>query len=391
MSRFLLVSLPLSGHVNPIAAVADELRARGHEVAWAGSESFLRPVLGPDATIYPIPLRLHRGQGDLGAAAIRSRWAGYVVPHARYTLDAIDRAAREFRPDVLGVDQHAVAGALVAHRHGLPWASLAPTSMELGRPYRQALPAVESWIHAHLDGLWRHAGLPGDPPHDLRFSPYLVISFSSAALARPDLPDHRGRRLALVGACVGARRAGPEFPVGLLDPGRRHVLVTVGTLAMDHAEAFYQRMVAALAPLHDRLQAIVVTPDGTLPGPVPPHVLPTPRIALPQLLPHLDAVVSHGGLNTVCETLGHGIPLVVAPVKDDQGINAAQVAAAGAGRRVSFFRSRPDELRAALLDVLDEPAYRAAAARVRTSLEAAGGAAAAADHLADLAAAGGRP
>ncbi|GAA1742948.1 glycosyltransferase [Luedemannella helvata] len=385
-----MLSLPLSGHVNPIAAVADELRARGHEVAWAGSESFLRPALGPDATIYPIPLRLHRGQGDLGIAAIRSRWAGYVVPHAKYTLDAIDAAVRDFAPDAIGVDQHAVAGALVANRHNLPWASLAPTSMELGRPYRTALPAVEAWIQQHLAGLWRHAGLPGQPPYDLRFSPYLVIAFTTAALARPDLPEHSGRALALVGPAVGARRAGPDFPVERLDPGRRTVLVTVGTLAMDHAAVFYQRMVAALAPLGERLQAIVVTPDGTLPGDVPAHVMPTPRVALPRLLPHVDAVVSHGGLNTVCETLHHGIPLLVAPVKDDQGINAAQVEAAGAGRRVSFFRARPDALRAALLDVLDRPAYRAAAARVGASFEAAGGAVAAAGHLATLAAAGGR-
>jgi MGT family glycosyltransferase len=385
VSRFLFVSLPLSGHVHPIAAVADALRERGHDVAWAGSESFLRPVLGPDATIFPIPLRLHRGQGDLGMAAVRSRWAGYIVPHARYTLDAIDRAVREFRPDLLGVDQHAVAGALVAHRHALPWASLAPTSKELTLPYR-ALPAVEAWIGGHLAQLWRHAGLPGDPPHDLRFSPHLVVAFTTAALTGTVTA---APTVALVGPAIGARRGATPFPAERLDPARRHVLVTVGTLAMDHAADFYQRMAAALAPLGDRLQAIVVTPDGTLPGGQPDHVLPTAKVALPELLPHIDAVVSHGGLNTVCETLSHAIPLVVAPVKDDQPINARQVVAAGAGRRVRFFRSRPDELRATLLDVLDDPALRVGAERVRASFASAGGAAAGARHLSALVNTGG--
>src|SRR5258708_21642539 len=92
------------------------------------------------------------------------------------------------------------------------------------------------------------------------------------------------------------------------------------------------------------------------------------------LLPRLDAVVGHGGLNTVCEALAHGVPLVIAPVKGDQPINAAQVAAAGAGLRVSFARVRPEKLREALTTVLDDPAHRQAAGRVRESVVEAGGA-----------------
>ncbi|MFD0634038.1 hypothetical protein ACFQ9X_23250 [Catenulispora yoronensis] len=42
MSRFLFVSLPLTGHVNPMAAVAKTLSAQGHDVAWAGSS----PICG---------------------------------------------------------------------------------------------------------------------------------------------------------------------------------------------------------------------------------------------------------------------------------------------------------------------------------------------------------
>jgi UDP:flavonoid glycosyltransferase YjiC (YdhE family) len=74
----------------------------------------------------------------------------------------------------------------------------------------------------------------------------------------------------------------------------------------------------------------------------------------------------------------------VAPIKGDQPINAEQVVAAGAGRRVSFVRSRPEALRAALLDVLDRPAFAAAARRLAADLAAAGGADAAAVRLEGL-------
>jgi UDP:flavonoid glycosyltransferase YjiC (YdhE family) len=103
-----------------------------------------------------------------------------------------------------------------------------------------------------------------------------------------------------------------------------------------------------------------------------------------ELLPRLDAVVTHAGHNTVCESLAHGLPLVLAPVRDDQPVIAGQVVDAGAGIRVKFGRVRAPELRAAVLAVLDEPRYREAAARVGASLRGAGGAEAAADHLETL-------
>jgi MGT family glycosyltransferase len=359
-----------------MAAVAATLTGRGHDVAWAGSESFLRPLLGDGATIYPIPLRAHRGQGERGMAATKSRWDGYIVPHARVTRDRVASAAEDFGPDVLVVDQHAVAGALVAHRYGLRWASAAPTSMELTRPYR-ALPKVEAWIHERLAAMWADAGLPGTPPHDLRFSPHLLIAFTGTALTGELTWPANAR---LVGPALVPRPPDPEFPWEWLDPQRRHVLVTMGTLSMDLAKGFYERVVATLRPLGDRLQAVVVAPDGAI-GDVPEHLLVRRRVPVLDLMPHLDAVVSHGGLNTVCEALAHGVPLVVAPIKGDQPINARQVAAAGAGIRVSFDRIRPEALRGALLGVLDDPAYRAAADRIRVSFAAAGGAPAAADHL----------
>ncbi|GAA2109009.1 hypothetical protein GCM10009759_49290 [Kitasatospora saccharophila] len=378
--RFLFVSLPLFGHVHPLAAVSRELLARGHQVLWAGSEAFLRPLLGPDTPIAPIPLRAHRGQADRGLAAARSRWDGYIVPHARHTLPGIERAVAAFRPDVLAVDQHAVAGALAAHRAGLPWASLAPTTMELTRPYRTAVPRVEEWIEGRMAAMWTAAGLPGTPPHDLRFSPHLLIGFTGTALTGPPArPDNA----VLVGPALAAREPDRAFPWEWLDPARRRVLVTVGTLSLDLAADFHARMVEALRPLGDRLQAVIAAPDGTVADP-PAHVLVRPRVPVLELMPKLDAVVSHGGLNTVCEALAHGVPLLVAPIKGDQPINAAQVAAAGAGRRVRFAHASPQQLRAELLAVLDDPAHAAAARRVQESFAAAGGAPAAADHLETL-------
>jgi UDP:flavonoid glycosyltransferase YjiC (YdhE family) len=88
----------------------------------------------------------------------------------------------------------------------------------------------------------------------------------------------------------------------------------------------------------------------------------------------------------VCESLSRGIPLVVAPIRDDQPIVADQVVTAGAGVRIRFGRARGRDVRAAVEEVLSVASYREGARRVQASFAAAGGARAAADRLEALAA-----
>jgi MGT family glycosyltransferase len=388
MSRFLFVVAPLAGHAYPASAVAGELAARGHEVAWCGPETYFRPLLGPGATVFPTGTRLYREQAVRGLASVTSVWRDYIIPQARFTLPAADRAVRAFQPDVLVADQHALAGALAARRHGLRWATLVASAMELTEPLR-ALPRFTGWMRDQMAALCQAAGDPacsaiGDGENgtrtvDLRFSPYLVIAFTTEALiGKQDFPDH----FALVGPALAPRPA--PFPWDWLDPAQRKLLITVGTLATEISGDFYRRAVDAVAPLRGQLQAIVVCPPEALPEP-PENVLVTAHVPMLELLPRMDAVVSHGGMNTVSEALAYGIPLIIAPIRHDQPVVASQVTAAGAGIRVRFSRAGPEELRTAVLALLGDPAYRAAAGRVRDSFAAAGGTAAAAARLERLA------
>jgi UDP:flavonoid glycosyltransferase YjiC (YdhE family) len=386
MSRFLLVVPPLAGHVIPTVGLARELTARGHQVAWTGSEAVLRPLLGPDAAVLPTGSRVFRAQSGHGLGALRTLWEGFIVPYARFTAKALDRVVTEYRPDVLLVDQHTPAGALVAHRHGLRWASLAPGAMEIGRPFR-ALPEVEGWMTDQLTALWLRAGLPPQEYTDPRFSPELVLALTTPALTGPQpFPD----QYALVGPVLTERPADASFPWERLGPGRRRVLLTMGTLAADVSADFHARAVRALTLLGPDVQAVIAAPARSLPGPdgLPPGAVAVERAPVLELMSRglLDAVVCHGGMNTVGEALSHGIPLVAAPIRHDQPFVAAQVQAAGAGLRVPFARVTPAALAAALRAVLDGPGYRTAAAEVGAGLRSGGGAAAAADRLEALAA-----
>ncbi|MEV7598307.1 glycosyltransferase [Kitasatospora sp. NPDC089797] len=381
MTRFLLVMPPLTGHVNPAAGIAAELTARGHEVAWTGTESVLRPLLGPDARVLGTGTRAFRAQGGHGLAALRSLWEGFIVPYARFTAKPLDTIVREYRPDVLLVDQHTPAGALVAHRHGLPWASFAPGAMELGRPYR-ALPQVEAWMTGLLRGLWERARLPAQEYLDPRFSPALLLATTGPALTGTAPPPHH----ALVGPVLQPRPHDPDFPWQRLLPGRRRVLVTMGTLADGLGADFLARAARALELCGPQVQPVFAGPRALLPE-LPPHAVAVDRAPVLELLARgeVDAVLCHGGMNTVGEALAHGVPLVTAPIRHDQPFVAAQLVAAGAGLRVPFARVTPERLAAALTAVLEPTGHRARAVQLGRELLAGGGAGAAADRLAALA------
>lgn len=390
MGRFLFVVPPLQGHVNPTVSVGHVLADRGHAVAWAGEPSVVRPLLAEDAPLFPCPPRLppsmedalrHRAAGLRGAAALKFLWEDALLPLALAMEQPLDAAIDAFAPDVLVVDQQAVGGAALARRRGLTWATSATTSAEFAAPFEH-LPKVGEWVTTELVELQRRFGVPEDLARqgDLRLSDRLVIAFTSAALVGDVTPF--GDQVAFVGPSTHARAETAPFPFDWLDPGRRHVLVSLGTVNQSVGERFYRAAVEAVDGLD--LQAVIVAPPEIL-ATVPDNVLVQAFVPQLALLPRMDAVVGHGGHNTTCEALAHGLPLVLAPIRDDQPIVAAQVVDAGAGIRVKFGRVQPATLRAAIEQVLTEPSFREAAAVVAESFAAAGGAPRAADHLEKLA------
>ncbi|GAB2919882.1 glycosyltransferase [Streptomyces mayteni] len=389
MTRFLLVVPPLVGHVNPLVGVAAELAGRGHRVAWAGHPGLLARLVGADAVTFDCDIpgtELRRPPELTGPAAFQFLWRDVFVPLADLMAPGVHAAVDAFRPDLVVTDQHAVAGALVAERRGLPYVTSATTSAELADPLG-GLPKVGAWLAGLLDALRSRIGDPaatGDP----RFSPHGVVAFTGRELLGDQTPPRD--RVRLVGPVVAPRPADVTFPHERLDPDRRTVLVSLGTANVDVGGRFLAEAVAALRAARDRVLGIVLDPGHTLPeavrGPAgDPLVLD--RVPQLDLLPHLDAVVCHGGHNTVCESLWHGVPLVIAPIRDDQPLVAGQVVAAGAGVRLRFGRADAGRMGAEIDAVLDPAGgHRVAAEAIGRGFRPAGGAAAAAVHLESVAA-----
>ena len=344
MTTALFVVPPLTGHVNPTISVGAALTARGHEVVWAGLPGVVDRLLPPGARFEP------------------------VIGSFRDLRAVVERVA----PDVLVVDQQAVAGAVVARQTGIAWVTSATTSAELTDPLSD-LPHVDTWVRGQLRDL--QVDLAVDPADaatgDLRFSDRLVLAFTTRALCTP--ASGLGDRVRFVGPAIEQRPQTVPFPWEWLD-GRPAVLVSLGTVYAEDGDRFFAAAIEALAG--EPLQAVIVAPEriAALVPAGADNIMVAERVPQLALLPRMAAVVGHGGHNTVCEALAHGLPLVLAPIRDDQPIVADQVVQAGAGLRVRFGRVRAAELRDAVHRAVSDPDLRRGAAAVRDSFARAGGA-----------------
>jgi MGT family glycosyltransferase len=160
------------------------------------------------------------------------------------------------------------------------------------------------------------------------------------------------------------------------------ILVSIGT-TFDHTykKEFFQKVIEALG---NEPVSVVVVSDPSLFEEWPDNFVVQERIPQLELLPHLDAVVCHGGHNTVCESLSHGLPLVVIPIAYDQSHVAGRVIQVESGVRLNYKRFKAAHLHTAVWEILRNPAYKEAAKRIQSSFEQSGGAATAANLLEEL-------
>ena len=383
--RVLFVVPPLAGHVNPTVSVAAALCSLGHEVAWVAHPGAVAPLLPPNARLFALddgvsPSKVEdvRAKAQArGLLAFKYLWEDFFLPLARAMAPAVEEVARAYRPDVMVVDQQALGGLIAARRVGVPHVSFVTTSASVVDPLA-GLPHVRAWLMCLLRALEDDAGLPPAAAPDL--SDACVVVFSTRALvgeAHVFPPHHHFVGPAFTGRAQGSLAELPPLP------RRPRVLVSLGTVNRERGDRFF--CVAARAALAAEVSAIVVAEPAQLAGAgVAQHsarILVKPHVPQLALLPEVDAVVCHAGHNTVCEALSYALPLVVAPIRDDQPVIAQQVVDAGAGVRVRYGRVGEAELAAAITRAVHAPELARGAARIRDSFVAAGGPQAAAQHV----------
>jgi MGT family glycosyltransferase len=412
MRRIGILSFPSPGHFYPLTALGRRLQAQGHEVVYFQVADLEPPIraaglefrqLGRD-DFPPGKLRaLNEDVGKLtGLAALRLGLRRMMV-HATMLFRDAPAAIRDEGVDALIVDQVAMAGGTVAQHLRLPFVSAAlalPLNLDASVPFvsfpwphghgpatrlRNRLGnAFIGWINAAvLETINRQRrvwGLPRARGLNELFSTLAQVVQLPAALELPGrrVPSH----FHYTGPWTDDRgRAPVDFPWTRLDPSRPLAYASMGTLQNGLLRPF-RDIAEACAGLD--LQLVISLGGGLDPsalGGLPGDPIVVEYAPQLELIRRSALTISHGGLNTVLESLERGVPMVVLPVTYDQPGVGTRVAWSGAGRSIPVGRLTVGRLRDAVSTVLGDPSYRERAEGLQLRLKAADGLNRAADLI----------
>lgn len=333
MTRHLLAGGGTAGHVNPLLATADEIRARdaGSEILVLGTaeglEARLVPLRGYELSVIPrlpFPRRPN-------TAALR-------FPGAfRATIEDIVRTIRERRIDVVvGFGGYAAAPAYLAAR-------------------RVHIPFVVHEANAR-PGLANRLGA--------RFTPFVGVAFEGTPLPHARVVGMPLRReIAQLDRAAGREEA--RAALGL-DPDRPTLLVTGGSLGARRINATIHD--AAPALLATGFQILHVTGNRaeiTDPG-IPGYHLLSYCDRMDLALAAADLAVSRAGAATVSELSALGLPAVYIPYpvgNGEQRFNARGVVDAGGAILVEDAAFVPGWVERELVPLLADPGRREEMAR----------------------------
>lgn len=370
----LFSSWPAYGHLLPMLPLIRAAVAAGHEVRVASgadltdlivARGLTAEVVGPTLEqAYQSAAESVRQAGSTtiseversdpqhaATLAARAFFGAAAVRRARDLLAGFDR----WRPELIVHDTVELGGATAALVAGIPHAL---------HSYGPPVPAQGAFTR-HIGAAVTAGGLP-DPSEAVLAAPYLQVCPPSL------IPDGTApwTDVVPIRPSAGEIPAGESLLPAFFDlPHPRSIYLTLGTVT-NQAPQVFRTILDACA--RRPVNVVVTTGPGVDPADVAGgrrNVLAVPYLSQALVLPRCVAVVSHGGAGTMFGALGHGLPQLCLPQGTDQPANAAAVARAGAGVVLAPEQVEVETVAAALDHVLDDPAIRVAAERLRAEID----------------------
>ena len=419
--RVILSNIGTFGDINPLIAIALELKRHGHVPVLAVPAVFegkirplgiefhaVRPDIDPKNSIlvemiYDVKKGTERGLREFLFPAL----------HQTYQ-DLLNAATKPERADLLLLGELNYAGPLVAEVTGIPWASyvLAPLSFfsafdppvlpmyprlaradktvpGMGRAIRRLARFVSrKWAQPIYD-LRNELGLArgSNPLFSAKHSPFLVLALFSRVLGteQRDWPE----KTKITGFCYYDADAGnaalPAHLEAFLASGPAPVVFTLGSAAVLAAGSFYEVSAKAAIRLGVRAVLLIGSDQRNRPRQALPETVCVAEYAPYSALFKRAAMVVHqGGVGTTAQCLRAGKPMLIMPYSHDQPDNARRMRRLKVARVIQRKDYTPLRVARKLRAMLEEPRFAARAAQVADLLRHEHGMRAACDALEEM-------
>ena len=375
MSRFVFVTSPFMGHINPTLSVGAELLKRGHEVNWLTLLKLPEESIPERSKFFLIEGEINhsfdneqkqaksQSKKTFGMESLVNLYENVLLPLNRYMYRGISRLVDKISPDIIITDHQAFAGAICAYNKNIPYVTFvtAPAAIIQSRNF----PKVIEWESEQIIKLQKEFGIELETA--IACSEMLTVVFSSKKLiADFDFPEN----YRLVGPVIENRPTVGTFNWEKLKKSTfPKVLVSIGSIIKEEQD-FFSKIILSFGNLP---LTVVVVSNPKLFDHWPENFIVQEHIPQIEVLSHVDAVICHGGHNTVCESLYYGVPVITIPMVNDQSLVATQVVNAECGIRLKFKRLTVQQLQVSLQELLCNNKYKKAAVAMSDSFKMAGG------------------
>jgi zeaxanthin glucosyltransferase len=403
-----LICPEVSGHLNPMTTLGREMQRRGCRVSLIACRDGQRKAeaaglgyLAIGESDFPAGTtdRVADELGRLSSTEAIQYTVRYLLRLAAIILQEAPQRVREAGVEALLVDQVSSAAGTAAERLDVPYVTICnalalnqepdvppfmttwpyePTSAGRARnePGYSALNQIAQPILDALNAQRRQWGLAGFEQVRQGDSPLAQIAQQPACFdfPRKQLPPHFHYTGPFHDDASGDRI---PFPYEALT-GQPLIYASMGTLQNNQLSTFHT-IAAACEGLDAQLVLSLGCRDREVPADLPGSPVVVAYAPQLELLKRAALTITHAGMNTVLESLRHGVPMVAIPITNDQPGVAARMAYLGAGERVELADLKPARLRAAIQQVLTQSRYREAARRVQAEMAQINGVERAAD------------
>jgi MGT family glycosyltransferase len=406
------------GPTNNCVGIGDVLRRRGHRVCFIVEESFAGTLaaqgfeewtmrLTPPPETEEVPGQFWKDFIRDTAPVFREptieQLGSFIAPTfqaliegAKYVDERLLEIFEELQPDLVVEDNVVSFPALLTS--GIPWVRIAscnPAEMKdhlvpppfSGLPSRDRSGWDEFWsayqstlgeIHDDFDRWCRERGTPPLARDDfIHSSPWLNLCLYPSAIDY-NRAEPLGPLWHNLEASVRETDEEWELPEPLASGDGPLVYLSLGSLGSADVELM-RKLIDELAEMPYR---VIVSKGpqaeefGLAENMVGAEFLPQTKV-----LPKVDLVITHGGNNTVTESLYFGKPMIVLPIFWDQHDNAQRLHESGFGRRLDTYEHTAEQLREAIDGLLSDASLHERLGRLSGELQENRGTKRAADRL----------
>ena len=399
MTKYVFLSGPAYGHVNPTLALAQELVQRGEQVVYYLTEEFRTAAEGTGAIFQPYQSTMGKGQtpSELSGqprhpSALLGAMARMRLKESQQVIPQVLERLRAEQADFIVYDPMCLWARIVSQILHIPAILLCPTYVEhehfslkpkQSTEMRSLLSDIFASIQADLDELCASYHTSSFDVRDLlSHTEALTIVFMPRAFQPGG--ETFDERFVFVGPSIAPRKEALAFPLDLLED-RQTLFISLGT-AFNFRPAFFKLCLQAF----DQQPWQVVMAHGkhvneVALGEIPQNFLLASYVPQLEVLQRASVFVTHGGMNSVMESLYFGVPMVLVPQMFEQEKTAQRCVELGLGMTLDPHDLTAETLRAAVEQVQQNPSFRTNVLAMRQNVHAAGGYQRAADAICDFA------